>query len=95
MRIMAQQQCEKSIAIAPLTGGKPLLPGESDIDQLGLVGRLYGGLTPQQWPGITAAPDYGETGTSVGGMINSLICSGHPLQACWQLLHVPSTDSES
>jgi hypothetical protein len=41
-------------------GGEPLLPGESDIDQLGLVGRLYGGLTPQQWPGITAAPDYGE-----------------------------------
>lgn len=44
----------------PLAGGKPLLPGESDIDQLGLVGRLYGGLAPQLWPGITAAPDYGE-----------------------------------
>ena len=47
-------------AVVPPAGGKPLLPGESDIDQLGLVGRLYGGLTPQLWPGIVAAPDYGK-----------------------------------
>ena len=46
-------------AVVPPAGGRPLLPGKSDIDQLGLVGRLYGGLTPRLWPGITAAPDYG------------------------------------
>lgn len=44
---------------APIAGGTPLLPGESDLDQLGRVAQLYGGLDAEQWPGINTAPDYG------------------------------------
>lgn len=41
-------------------GGTPLLPGESDLDQLGRVAQLFGGLSPRLWPGIAAAPDFGK-----------------------------------
>lgn len=42
------------------TGGAPLLPGESDIDQLGRVAQMYGGLSAEAWPGIAAAPDFAK-----------------------------------
>lgn len=42
--------------------GGALFPGAGDIDQLGCVAALRGPLTPQQWQGCVALPDYGKIG---------------------------------
>ena len=41
------------------TGLTPLIPGESDIDQLGRVVKMFGTLEPG-WPGVCLLPDYGK-----------------------------------
>ena len=41
-------------------GGRPLLQGESDIDQLGRIARLFGGISPAAWPAVTQLPDYAK-----------------------------------
>ena len=35
------------------------MPGESDIDQLGRVVKMFGALEPG-WPGVCLLPDYGK-----------------------------------
>jgi serine/threonine protein kinase len=37
---------------------QPLLPGDSQIDQLLRTFRLLGTPTEEVWPGISALPDY-------------------------------------
>lgn len=44
--------------IAQLLTLSPLLPGDSDIDQLFTVVRFLGSPTPEVWPGVEALPDY-------------------------------------
>ena len=41
------------------TGLTPLIPGESDIDQLGRVVKMFGTLEPK-WRGVCLLPDYGK-----------------------------------
>jgi cell cycle related kinase len=48
------------VVIAQLLTLTPLLPGESDIDQLGVVMTLLGSPSTQTWPGVEALPDYGK-----------------------------------
>ena len=44
--------------IAQLLTLSPLLPGDSDIDQLFTVVRFLGSPSPEVWPGVEALPDY-------------------------------------
>jgi cell cycle related kinase len=44
--------------IAQLLTLSPLLPGDSDIDQLFTVVRFLGSPTPLIWPGVESLPDY-------------------------------------
>lgn len=46
--------------IAQLLTLSPLLPGETDIDQLIKVIQFLGSPTPARWPGVDALPDYGK-----------------------------------
>ena len=46
--------------IAQLLTLSPLLPGQSDIDQLLTVIRFLGSPTPDRWPGVEKLPDYGK-----------------------------------
>lgn len=46
--------------VAQLLTISPLLPGDSDIDQLFRVVQLLGSPTPAAWPGVEALPDYGK-----------------------------------
>ena len=38
----------------------PILPGESDIDQIFVVATLLGTPTEARWPGVSSMPDYGK-----------------------------------
>ena len=43
-----------------MLNNSPLVPGESDIDQLSCVFRSLGSPTAATWPGVEALPDYGK-----------------------------------
>ncbi|KAK9811920.1 hypothetical protein WJX72_012409 [[Myrmecia] bisecta] len=45
---------------AEMLGGGPLLPGETDIDQLGRVIHLFGSVDEAAWPEARALPDYNK-----------------------------------
>lgn len=45
---------------AELLTGKPLFPGDHDIDQLNRVIRTLGTADDATWPGVSALPDYGK-----------------------------------
>lgn len=42
----------------PFAGQTPLLPGESDIGQLGLVVEMFGTINEETWPGVSELPDF-------------------------------------
>jgi len=42
------------------TGLGPLVPGSSDISQLALLHAYLGAISPAQWPGVAALPDWGK-----------------------------------
>ena len=46
--------------IAQMLRLDPILPGESDIDQIFVVATLLGTPTEARWPGVSAMPDYGK-----------------------------------
>ena len=46
--------------IAELLTLSPLLPGDTDIDQLLKVTQLMGSPTAARWPGVESLPDYGK-----------------------------------
>ena len=46
--------------VAQMLSLSPLLPGDSDIDQIFQVVRLLGTPTEEAWPGLTALPDYAK-----------------------------------
>jgi len=46
---------------AEMAMGKPLVPGDSEIDQLFHIFRLVGTPNSQTWPGVTLLPDFKET----------------------------------
>ena len=46
--------------IAQMLRLDPILPGESDIDQIFVVATLLGTPTEVRWPGVSAMPDYGK-----------------------------------
>ncbi|GAA6027408.1 hypothetical protein JCM8097_007839 [Rhodosporidiobolus ruineniae] len=46
---------------AEMASGLPLVPGDSEIDQIFKIFRLMGTPTPQSWPGLTQMPDYKTT----------------------------------
>ena len=46
--------------IAQMLRLDPILPGESDIDQIFVVATLLGTPTEACWPGVSAMPDYGK-----------------------------------
>ncbi|BGP39754.1 Cyclin-dependent kinase catalytic subunit [Rhodotorula kratochvilovae] len=43
---------------AEMASGLPLVPGDSEIDQIFRIFRLMGTPTPASWPGLTQMPDY-------------------------------------
>ncbi|GAA6012330.1 hypothetical protein JCM11491_007095 [Sporobolomyces phaffii] len=43
---------------AEMASGLPLVPGDSEIDQIFKIFRLLGTPTPQTWPGLTQMPDF-------------------------------------
>ncbi|GAA5906050.1 hypothetical protein JCM6882_003545 [Rhodosporidiobolus microsporus] len=43
---------------AEMASGLPLVPGDSEIDQIFKIFRLMGTPTPSSWPGLTQMPDY-------------------------------------
>jgi len=45
------------ILVEMLTGC-PMAPGESDIQQLGLVLQMFGPANERTWPGVSALPDF-------------------------------------
>jgi cyclin-dependent kinase len=46
---------------AEMVSGKPLFPGDSEIDQLFRVFRVLGTPTEEVWPGISSYPDFKQT----------------------------------
>jgi hypothetical protein len=38
--------------------GKPIFPGDSEIDELFRIFRLLGTPTEAVWPGVSSLPDY-------------------------------------
>lgn len=44
--------------MAEMATGRPLFPGSAPPDQLLLIFKVLGTLTPARWPGVTACPDY-------------------------------------
>eukprot|EP00766_Chilomastix_caulleryi_P006574 gnl/Chilomastix_caulleri/883.p1 GENE.gnl/Chilomastix_caulleri/883~~gnl/Chilomastix_caulleri/883.p1 ORF type:complete len:204 (+),score=42.62 gnl/Chilomastix_caulleri/883:305-916(+) len=46
--------------IAEMAAGRPLFPGDSEIDELFLMFDLLGTPTEAEWPGVTALPEYHE-----------------------------------
>ena len=50
---------QRQVQIFTDTGLTPLIPGESDIDQLGRVVKMFGSLE-SGWPGVCLLPDYGK-----------------------------------
>eukprot|EP00050_Salpingoeca_kvevrii_P000434 m.148135 g.148135 ORF g.148135 m.148135 type:complete len:292 (-) comp10116_c0_seq3:1163-2038(-) len=43
---------------AEMVLGRPLFPGDSEIDQLYRIFRTLGTPTPEVWPGLTSMPNY-------------------------------------
>ncbi|GAA5909826.1 uncharacterized protein JCM6883_003106 [Sporobolomyces salmoneus] len=43
---------------AEMASGLPLVPGDSEIDQIFKIFRLLGTPTPSTWPGLTQMPDF-------------------------------------
>ncbi|GAA6012978.1 hypothetical protein JCM10207_008401 [Rhodosporidiobolus poonsookiae] len=43
---------------AEMCSGLPLVPGDSEIDQIFKIFRLMGTPTPDTWPGLTQMPDF-------------------------------------
>ncbi len=48
------------LCAAELMLRKPWLPGNSDIDQLGKIFQALGTPSKDNWPGLTALPNYVE-----------------------------------
>jgi cell cycle related kinase len=46
------------IVMAELLGLTPLIPGQSDIDQLARMQHVLGSITPQAWPAVVHLPDW-------------------------------------
>ncbi|GAA5928140.1 hypothetical protein JCM10213_005661 [Rhodosporidiobolus nylandii] len=46
---------------AEMSSGLPLVPGDSEIDQIFKIFRLMGTPTTQTWPGLAQQPDYKPT----------------------------------
>lgn len=44
--------------LADMLGLSPLIPGQSDIEQLARMQHLLGSITPQEWPGVEQLPDW-------------------------------------
>lgn len=47
--------------IAEMISGNPLFPGDSEIDQLFKIFRVFGTPTEETWPGFTRLPGYQPT----------------------------------
>lgn len=43
---------------AEMATGKPIFPGDSEIDELFRIFRLLGTPTEVVWPGVSSLPDY-------------------------------------
>ena len=43
-----------------VNGGRPLVCGESDIDQMAKVFKTFGTPTESNWPGVSELPDFGK-----------------------------------
>ena len=52
-------------------GGRPLLQGKSDIDQLGCIASLFGGISPAAWPAVTQLPDYAKRAAALAVLYGS------------------------
>ncbi len=70
--------------IAQLLSLSPLLPGESDIDQLARVVMLLGSPTDANWPGVRDLPDYGK--------IELPTCEPTPLATALPLASAPARE---
>jgi cyclin-dependent kinase 2 len=46
---------------AEMVNGRPLFPGDSEIDELFKIFRLLGTPDESSWPGVTTMPDYKDT----------------------------------
>ncbi|CAI4224973.1 unnamed protein product [Auanema sp. JU1783] len=46
---------------AEMASKKPLFQGDSEIDELYKIFRVFGTPTEENWPGVTALPDYKST----------------------------------
>jgi len=46
---------------AEMSTGRPLFPGDSEIDELFRIFRVCGTPTEASWPGVTALPDYKDS----------------------------------
>mmetsp|Transcript_3050 Transcript_3050/g.7271 ORF Transcript_3050/g.7271 Transcript_3050/m.7271 type:complete len:293 (+) Transcript_3050:124-1002(+) len=46
---------------AEMATGRPLFPGDSEIDELFRIFRLLGTPTEASWPGVSTLPDYKDT----------------------------------
>ena len=62
-----------------MLAGCPMAPGESDIQQLGLVLQLFGPANEQTWPGVSKLPDYDK-------IIFDDDMERHPLRQAFPLL---------
>lgn len=43
-----------------LSGGKPIVDGETDIEQLAGVVNMFGSIDESDWPDVKLLPDYGK-----------------------------------
>lgn len=41
-----------------MSNKRPLLPGDSEIDEIYKIFRLFGTPTEKTWPGVTSLPDW-------------------------------------
>ncbi|CAL8469313.1 g8854 [Coccomyxa elongata] len=46
--------------LAEMLGAGPLFAGDTDLDQLGRVVAVLGSINVQDWPEVTALPDFGK-----------------------------------
>jgi len=47
--------------IAEMSNKRPLIPGDSEIDEVFKIFRVFGTPNEQSWPGVTSLPDWNES----------------------------------
>lgn len=64
-----------------LLAGKPLMPGQGELDQLKLIFGLLGTPTAEDWPGVKQLPNWQRVRGGAAGQAAVYVCMRHC--CCW------------